>query len=334
MSRDFEITEDTFLTKWGVEPYDEGQRLDHFLKQKYRKLSREYLKKFIRDGRVQLNYKITKPSRILKNQDKVYVLTVRGKEPEVDLAYTVIYEDDTLLIINKPGNLPVHPTGRFFFNTLLTRLRIVGKNEIDQDKKFYIVHRLDRETSGVLAIGKTKEGCANLVDQFFERQPKKEYLAIVCGRMTKDEYIVEAPLRKDPYARIRLKMHTIDVGSSSLEEMNALPAKTIFRVEKRFSNYTLVRAIPHTGRQHQIRVHLDHLGYPIAGDKLYGNSNEELFLQNRHTPMKIEVEPGIFLHRQALHATKLSLRHPKTDEWMEFETDIPEDMASFLEKVN
>jgi RluA family pseudouridine synthase len=312
-------------------------RLDKFLKEKYRKLSREYLQRGIKDGAITLNHKATKPAALLRLHDKVYVMSKnRGKEPEVDFNYDVLFEDDTVVVVNKPGNLPVHPTGRYFFNTLLTQLRVENGNEVDQEKEFYIVHRLDRETSGVLVIGKNPAAAASLVTQFEKRATAKEYLAIVKGVVEKDSQVIDAPLGSDTRSEIRIKMGVVEMGADGeplyLPKSEVLPASTQVEVVERFANYTLVRCRPHTGRQHQIRVHLWHIGHPIVGDKLYGQ-NAEFFLRAINEPLSVEVEPGISLRRHALHAYKLGFAHPVTREAMEFTSPLPKELDDFLKQV-
>lgn len=328
-------TADSYLVTWTVQPGEVGMRLDLFLREKYRRLSREYLQKAIKEGRVTLNHENTKPSRILRVHDKVYVLSVKKEEPEVDFNYKVLYEDQSILVVDKPGNLPVHPSGRFFFNTLLTQLQVVNGNEVDQEKKFYIVHRVDRETSGVLVMGKTSEAAASLVDQFTRRKTEKEYLAIVRGVPEKDVYNIDVPLAKDPRSEIALKMHAVELGADGnplyIPKEEVWPAQTEVRVLERMQGFALVSCKPHTGRQHQIRVHLEHIGFPIIGDKLYG-APADLFLKNIKKALELEVAPGFFLSRHALHAHKLSLKHPATGERMEFSSELPEVLESFLVK--
>ncbi|NUM89316.1 MAG: RluA family pseudouridine synthase, partial [Bdellovibrionales bacterium] len=174
-------SDDTYLVTWTVEPGEQGQRVDVFLKSKYRRLTRGQIQNSIKEGRVTLNHEPVKPSRILRPGDRVFVVSVRGGEPEVDFNFRVIHEDETILVVDKPGNLPVHPSGRYFFNTLLTQLRVVNRNEVDQRKEFYVVHRVDRETSGVLVLAKTPVAANSLVKQFEGRRTQKEYLAIVKG---------------------------------------------------------------------------------------------------------------------------------------------------------
>lgn len=336
MAREHNTTADTYLVTWTVEPGEVGRRLDHFLKEKYRKLSREYLQRCIKNGRVTLNHKTSKPGQQLRLNDKVYVLSTRSTEPEVDFNYKILYEDEHLLVVDKPGNLPVHPTGRFFFHTLLTQLRVNNGNEVDQEKEFFIVHRIDRETSGILAIGKTKEAAADLVKQFENRVPKKEYLAIVKGEVEKDSFIVDVPLAQDQRAEIKLKMHVVEMGAKGeplyINKSEVLNAETHFEVVERLNGFTLVRCKPHTGRQHQIRVHLHHVGHTIIGDKLYG-TEAEFFLASLKEITSIQVAPGLSLSRHALHASKLKLQHPITKKEMEFVSELPRELDEFLQKV-
>lgn len=338
MAKDFDATENSYVMKWTVEPYDAGQRLDHFLKEKYRKRSREQIKEAIHDGLVELNYQPTKPARVLRLNDKVYVRSEKKNEPIVDFNYRTIFEDDAIIVVDKPGNLPVHPTGRFFFNTLLTRMQTVNNNEVDQNRQFYLVHRIDRETSGLLVIARDADSCAHLTKQFNDRKTKKEYLAIARGRMELDEQTVNLPLGKDPHSLVGLKMSTVALDAAGkplyLHEDAVLQAETHFKVLERVGNYTVVRVRPHTGRQHQIRVHLDAVGHPIAGDKLYGQAGTEVFLRNlQGENPHVEVEPGLSLSRHALHAACLGFTHPKTGEWMEFEAAFPEELENFLVQV-
>ncbi len=343
MAKEQRTHQDHYLEIWTVEPGEAGMRLDLFLKEKYRRLSREYIQRYIKDGKVTINKESgAKPSRILRVKDRISILSERKNEPEVDFDYQVLFEDEHVLVVDKPGNLPVHPSGRYFFNTLLMQLRIVNGNEVEQDKNFYIVHRLDRETSGVLVMGKTAEATANLVRQFETRVPQKEYLAIVKGWPEWEAQEIDAPLAKDPHAEIKLKMHVAELGPDGaplfLPASELLPAKTHVEVVERVGGagghgkYAVVRCKPHTGRQHQIRVHLAHVGHPIIGDKLYGVESD-IFLKNIMTTISIEVEPGLRLSRHALHAARLRFKHPATGEMMEVESTFPEELEEFLAEV-
>jgi 23S rRNA pseudouridine1911/1915/1917 synthase len=336
MAREHETKAGSYLVTWTVEPGEAGMRLDLFLKEKYRRLSREFLQKSIREGNVTLNHRATKPSQLLRLRDKVYVLSTKGSEPEVDFGYEILHEDDSILVVNKPGNLPVHPSGRYFFHTLLTQLRVENGNEVDQKKEFYIVHRLDRETSGVLVIGKTAKAAASLVEQFGKRETRKEYLALVKGVVAEDSFVVDAPLARDPRSEIRLKMHVVETDLAGeplyVPASEVLPARTAFAVVERLDGFTLLRCRPHTGRQHQIRVHLWHSGHPIAGDKLYG-TDAGLFLRSMQEILELPVAPGLSLRRHALHAHNLGFRHPDTGEELEFSAPLPPELAELVERV-
>ena len=337
MPREFEATENTFLMKWTVQISEADQRLDRFLTMKYKKRSREFVKRIIRDGRVTHNQAKAKPSRILRVHDQVHVTSERGNEPEVDFKYRVVFEDKDILVIDKPGNLPVHPTGRFFFHTLLTQLRINLLDDSDPDNDFYIVHRLDRETSGMLVIAKHREAGAHLVDQFAERKPQKEYLALVHGSPTQDYFLTEAPIGKDLKSRVDLKMATVELDSNGeplyLHRDSVLTAKTEFWVTERFAKHCVMRIKPHTGRQHQIRVHLVHIGHPLVGDKLYGASDEAFFRNLRGGNPLVEVGENTYLSRHTLHAAKLSFFHPSTNEWTTFETGFSGEAKEFIDSL-
>lgn len=337
MAREHHTKSDSYLVTWTVEPGEAGTRLDLFLKDKYRRLSREYLQRAVKDGSVTLNHHKSKPSQLLKVRDKVYVLSTNsGEEPPVNFDYQVLYEDNVILVIDKPGNLPVHPTGRYFFHTLLTQLRVQNGNEVDQKKEFYLVHRIDRETSGLLVVAKNPAAAADLTHQWEKKGVAKEYLAIVKGRVEQDSFVIDAPLGKCTRSQIKLKMAVVELGADGeplyLPKSELLPSKTAVSVVERVGNYTVVRCIPHTGRQHQIRVHLHHIGHPIVGDKLYG-PDDEFFLRTMRETVHVEVESGIELTRHALHAHKLAFRHPVTGEPMEFTSPLPAELDEFLKKV-
>lgn len=336
MARDHITTSDTYMVTWTVEHSEVGARLDLFLKQKYRKLSREYLQRAIKEGKVTLNHKQSKPGQPLKLWDKVFVLSTRGNEPKVNFDYKILHEDEDLLVIDKPGNLPVHPTGRYFFHTLLTQLRVDNGNEVDQKKEFFIVHRIDRETSGVMVIGKSSEAAAHLVNQFEKREPKKAYLAIVKGEVAEDKFTVDAPLGNDPRSVIKIKMHVVETDSSGeplfIPRSEVLPALTHFEVLERYQGFTLLKCIPHTGRQHQIRVHLFHKGYPIAGDKLYG-TEPAIFLQAINEMVSLPLGNGISLDRHALHAHRLEFTHPRHGQKMVFESALPPELQDLVQRV-
>ena len=337
MAREHETTAETYLVTYTIEAGEgNGMRLDLFLKEKYRKLSREYLQRNIRDQKVKLNHHPSKPSQILRTGDKVYVLSTRREEPEVDFNYKIIFEDEDILVVEKPGNLPVHPSGRYFFHTLLTQLRVENGNEVNQKKEFFLVHRIDRETSGILVMGKSSAAAAGLTAQFEKRETEKEYLAIVHGRVEKDSFTIDLPISSDTRSEIKIKMRVAELDFRGaplyVAPSDVLPARTEIEVVERLAKHTVVRCRPHTGRQHQIRVHLDHVGHPIAGDKLYGVESS-VFLNSLQNIVPIEAAPNVYLSRHALHAHSLQFRHPRTKEWMKFSSPFPLELDEFLQKV-
>ncbi len=329
------LTSDHYLVTHSVGPNQNGIRLDTFLKERYRKRSREQLKKAIDSGAISvrrnqgphLTVGRPKPSSQLIPGDEVLVLTERKPEPEVRFDYKILFEDEVLFVINKPPSLPVHPAGRYFFNTLLVHLKTQGhQTPLKAEREYYLVHRIDKETSGVLVLAKVKEVCAHLTRQFAERTTLKRYLAIVRGQCP-ESFVVDLPLKRATQSLIELKMIT-----STVEE-GGQPSLTTFRRLETFGDFSLVECLPKTGRQHQIRVHLDAVGYPIVGDKLYGMPEREAlrFYERRHlTP---EAEAKLLLPRHALHANWIQFTHPITGNRMEFEAPFPDDLSDFIRKV-
>ena len=364
-----------YLVKYSVGHTQAGIRLDRFLMARYRKRSREQLKKAIdsgaitisREGGKHLSLGKIKPSIALQQGDVVHVVSRRAKEPEVNFDYKVLFEDDAILVINKPPNLPVHPAGRFFFNTLIVHLKTKGyTNESESTNDFYLVHRIDKETSGVLLLAKTKEACNTLTAQFRNRETDKYYLAIARGIPTKDQFDVDASIGKNPESPIGLKMY------SRPEAMGGLTALTHFEKIETREDYTLLACFPRTGRQHQIRVHADIAGLPLVGDKLYGMSEKDcLVMLDHHRDLRLEemseevnedssdegsedlelVEEGedtadkpvnlryqqivnsLIIPRHALHAAGLRFKHPTTGKEMVFESRLPDDLREFFERL-
>lgn len=313
-----------------------GIRLDTFLKERYRKRSREQLKKAIDQGAISVNRSQSthlnlgriKPSFQLIAGDEVRVLTERKPEPEVSFDYRVLFEDETLFVIDKPAHLPVHPAGRYFFNTLLVHLRTEGhRTPLKAEREFFLVHRIDKETSGVLVLAKDKEVCTHLTRQFAERKTEKRYLALVQG-VPPEVFEADFAIKRSTHSLIELKM------MAAPESEGGQAAYTKFKLLEVFSNrhgrFSLVECFPKTGRQHQIRIHLALSGHPIVGDKLYGISEEEAlrFLERRDlTP---EALSKLVLPRHALHAAGLKFEHPMSGELLEFSAGLPPDLKEFM----
>lgn len=330
------LTDAYYLVTYTVGPGDLGSRLDAFLKTRYRKRSREQIQAAILDGSVTLERNPSskmqagklKPALQLFPGDRVLVRSERKPEPDVDFGYKILFEDSWLFVIDKPPNLPVHPAGRYFFNTLLTHLRTSGGTRpMDGDSDYYLPHRLDKETSGVLVLTKTSEACARLVTLFYERKTQKRYLAIVHGRPAQTEFEIDAPLRRSRTSPINVQM---EVAPNTSEAEGGLTALTRVRVLDTQGGYSLVECHPKSGRQHQIRVHLAHAGCPIVGDKLYGMPVQEALAYYERKHLSFEAQARLILPRHALHAAGLAFEHPMTGEKMEFEAELPRDLAGFF----
>ncbi|HAR42229.1 MAG TPA: RluA family pseudouridine synthase [Bdellovibrionales bacterium] len=325
------LSEDQYLVTHYVA--ETGLRLDAFLKTRYRKRSREVLKRAIDDGHIFLRREQSphlqigrlKASTQLIQGDEVQVLSERRPEPEVSFDYTTIFEDEVLLVLDKPANLPVHPAGRYFFNTLLVHLRTHGhKDPLKAEREYYLAHRIDKETSGVLVLTRDRDVCAHLVKQFSDRTTSKHYLAIVHGTPP-EEFEIKAALKRTTNSQIELKMMVAS------EEDGGAPSFTSFkRIETR-GKYSLVECFPKTGRQHQIRVHLEAAGHPIVGDKLYGMPEEEALRYFERKHLTPEAQARLILPRHALHAAGIRIQHPLTLQQLEFKAPLPADLRKFLD---
>ncbi len=311
-------------------------RLDAFLKERYRKRSREQVKRAIDAGSIilertqgaHLTVGRLKPSTQLVAGDRVLVVSERKPEPAVDFNYKVVYEDELLYVIDKPAHLPVHPAGRYFFNTLLIHLKTRGHSDpLRLEREYFLVHRIDKETSGVLVLAKEREACTDLTRQFAERTTKKKYLAIARG-VTPEEFQVNLAIKRHTHSLIDVKMMTATEeagGQSALTQFKRLSVH-----ENQHGRFSLVECHPHTGRQHQIRLHLEAAGHPIVGDKLYGMPEEEAvcFYERRH--LSAEAQAKLLLSRHALHAAEIAFEHPGTGVRMTFAAELPTELRSFL----
>jgi 23S rRNA pseudouridine1911/1915/1917 synthase len=312
-----------------------GVRLDAFLTDRYRRRSREMMKRAIDSGAIavtrtqspHLSLGRLKPSTQLIYGDEVMVVSERKPEPPVCFDYKVIYEDDTLFVIEKPANLPVHPAGRYFYNTLLVHLRTEAhKKPLQAEREYFLVHRIDKETSGILVLAKERSVCADLTRQFAERATEKRYYAVVRGRPREDEFEVALAMRRSTTSRVELKMCTAP------EEDGGLPASTKFKKLSQHGDFALMECRPKTGRQHQIRVHLESAGHPIVGDKLYGLDEDEAFRFFERQFISAEAQAKLLLPRHALHACWIRFTHPATGDKMEFHCDLPQELRDFLDE--
>ena len=283
-----------------------GMRLDRFLAQELADYSRSRLQALIREGHVTLNEKKARPREILRAGDIIRLVAPPPEKIETEpenIPLDVLFEDDDLLVINKPAGMVVHPgagnRSRTLVNALLAHCKTLSG--IGGKERPGIVHRLDKETSGCLVVAKNDFAHQSLSRQFAERTVEKIYLALVAGTMRKARGVIEAGIGRHPKHRQRM----------AVNEERGRSARTDYRVLQSHDGMSLVECTLHSGRTHQIRVHLHHLGHPILGDKVYG-------LQRR-----------LEFPRQMLHAWRLGFTHPRDGTRKRFEAPIP---ADFLER--
>ncbi|KJV07957.1 23S rRNA pseudouridine(1911/1915/1917) synthase RluD [Methylocucumis oryzae] len=297
-------------------PFDmAGMRLDQVLAELFSDYSRSKLQTWVKSGRVQVNGLMLKAKDKLEGGEWISLdaepEVVVTAEPEF-IPLSIIYEDDALLIVNKPAGLVVHPAVGNWHGTLLNAL-LNHQPSLETLPRAGIVHRIDKDTSGLLMVAKTLPAHTDLVEQLAQREIVREYLAITRGRMTSGGTIDE-PINRHPTDRKRYAVRE-----------SGKPAVTHYRVVQRFTHHTLIQAKLETGRTHQIRVHMAHIRYPLLGDPVYGGR----FQMPPGCGQALEYELRNF-KRQALHAAKLGLVHPETGEYMEWEQPLPDDMTRLL----
>jgi len=289
---------------------EEKIRIDLYLTQKEIYPSRSQIRNLIAQGKIRVNNNPVKPSYILKNGDVIGLALPENKELKIKaevILLDIIYEDEHLVVVNKPADMIVHPAGKIRSGTLVNALLYHCRDSLSGIGGVIrpgIVHRLDKNTSGLMVAAKNDFAHLDLSRKIKEHQVTKKYLGLVQGNMKDDSGIIDAPIGRS--LRNRKKM-AVTVEGKSRE------AITHFKVLKRFSGYTLVEATLRTGRTHQIRVHLAFIGYPIVGDQLYGHKRQ-----------------GLNINRQALHSHVLGFVHPSSKKYMEFCAPLPQDMQKII----
>ncbi|MCJ7604921.1 MAG: RluA family pseudouridine synthase [Dehalococcoidales bacterium] len=285
-----------------------GIRLDKFVGDRCPELSRTHARKLVDDGFITVNGHTAKPSLKLEAGDTVNV-TVPPEEPATlapeDIPLSILYEDKDVLVIDKPAGLPVHPAPGHPDHTLVNAvLNYLPELSADADPlRPGIVHRLDMDTSGIILVAKNRVAQANLSAQFSSRSVAKTYLVLVKGKLEPERGIIDAAIGRD--SRNRQRMAVVEKGRE---------ARTDYKVVRYIGNYTLAEIKPETGRTHQIRVHLNAIGFPVVGDATYG----------------VTVP---FLSRQFLHAHKLKFKLPSSGEEVEFESPLPPDLEQALQDI-
>ena len=301
-----------------VEQNYSGWRLDKYLCEKLPRLSRAKVQRIIAQGLVS--------QRALKNSTLIvpglsFALRRRKfQEPVTPTEVHEIYRDPSILVLDKPAGLPIHPTARYRRGTLVTLLQQVYGSR----PPIFPLHRLDRETSGILLCGCEPKGTRRLMRAFAEGQVHKEYLAVCEGAPPRDEFEVDAAIAEGGRV-VRIAVR--------IDRRQGKPARTSFEVLKRFRRegawFALLRARPHTGRQHQIRVHLREAGFPIVGDKIYGPDEGYFDRFSRHC-LEPEAWLKLRLPRHALHAALIRFEHPSSKSQVSFQSPLAADLQSFL----
>jgi 23S rRNA pseudouridine1911/1915/1917 synthase len=299
-----------------VQVKDAGTRLDSFLATCFEDISRATVQRWIREGSVKVNGTPRKSSYALSENERVEVIPLPASPPpELSpeaIPIEILYEDDDLVAVNKAAGMVVHPGAGNWTGTLANALLHHFSQMSQKDPlRPGIVHRLDKETSGVLLVAKNEFTHEALSRQFKERDVEKHYLALVYGHLEESSGKIDVPIGRDPRSRIKISTR----GKRTRE------ALTLYRVIQRFPGFTYVRAFPKTGRTHQIRVHFHHLGHPIVGDKLYGRAKSD----------KTGIAAAIKrIDRHFLHATFLSITHPITGKKIDFEAPLPNELEELL----
>jgi 23S rRNA pseudouridine1911/1915/1917 synthase len=300
-----------------VEPNYAGWRLDQYLCEKIRRLSREKVHRLIESSL--LSDAKLKPSSLVRPGQTFRLRRRAQEEPQTPTDLRELFRDDWLLVLDKPAGLPIHPTARYHKGTLVSLVKTLYGEGFQADP----AHRLDRETSGIVVCGRSTEACRVLMRAFMAGEVEKEYLAVVEGWPREERFEVDAPIAEGTEL-IRIAVRIDPVAGK--------PAKTRFQVLERFTRedepFALVRCFPQTGRQHQIRIHLREAGHSIVGDKMYGPDHGYFDRFSKHQ-LEPEAWERLRLPRHALHAAKISFAHPGTKEPVTFEAPLPEDLEAF-----
>ena len=291
------------MESFEVEAEQEGERLDKFLSIIYPEFSRAFFQKLIKSKQVSVNETPQKASYCVKIDDIVTVEIPDAVETTIEpenIPLDILYEDDDVLIVNKPKGMVVHPSAGHYSGTLVNAIMYHCKDTlsgINGEIRPGIVHRIDMDTTGSLIVCKNDEAHVNIAQQIKEHSVNRIYVGIVCGNVKEDSGTVEGAIGRHPIERKKM----------AINEKNGKPAITHYKVLERFKNYTYMQFKLETGRTHQIRVHMASIGHPLLGDEVYSN---------RKSPFKLQ--------GQTLHAKTLGFIHPTTGEYLEIDAPLPE----------
>lgn len=291
---------------------EEAARVDSYLAEQMEDISRSYIKKLIKENLVKINGEMAKASASVKEGDVITVempvTKKHGAEPQ-NIPVDIVYEDDDIIVVDKERGMVVHPAPGNVDGTLVNALLYHCKgrlSSINGVERPGIVHRIDKDTSGILVVAKTDAAHRGLVRMFARHDINREYLALVKGVVAENKARIQAPVGRHPTDRKKMAVNT----------KNGKYAVTHFTVLERFRNATLIKAELETGRTHQIRVHMSYIGHPLIGDEVYGKKSEKHQIRG-----------------QALHARSLGFEHPVTKQMMEFESEPPRDFQELIAEL-
>ena len=293
-----------------VDKESENNRIDKYLAEAFNGKSRSYIQGLIEKENIKVNGKSIKSNYKVKENDEILIAMPEALELEVeaeDIPLDILYEDNDVIVINKPQGMVVHPAPGNYTKTLVNALLYHCKDlsTINGVIRPGIVHRIDKDTTGVLVVAKNDESHNFLSKQLQTHSMKREYIALVEGRLKEDKGTINKPIGRNK--KDRLKMGIVDDGKRAV---------THYEVLERYKNTTLIKCVLETGRTHQIRVHMASIGHPLVGDEVYGFKKQRFKLKG-----------------QVLHAKTLGFIHPKTKEYMEFTTNLPEYYNNLIEKL-
>lgn len=289
---------------------DSGKRLDLFLSSYFQQWTRSHIQKLIKDGYITVNGQSIKSGYKLKLGDRIKVIEPEPRPVDVqaqDIPLDILYEDEDIIVINKPQGMVVHPAAGNYNSTLVNALlhHCRDLSGINGEMRPGIVHRIDKDTSGVLVVAKNDRSHVNLAQQIKDKTAVRKYIALVEGSIKEDAGTIDAPIGRHPVHR--KKMAVVPGGRRAV---------THFRVLERFKQYTLIEARLETGRTHQIRVHMAYIGHPVVGDPVYGYKKQSFNLKG-----------------QLLHAQCLGFKHPRTGRYMEFCAPLPDYFTDVICKL-
>ncbi|MCI8637962.1 MAG: RluA family pseudouridine synthase [Coprococcus sp.] len=291
---------------------EKGERIDKFLSRQDTESSRSYIQKLLQEGKITVDGKAVKANYRLNGEECIQVLIPELREPDIapeNIPLDILYEDEDILIVNKPKGMVVHPAAGHYSGTLVNALMYhckEGLSGINGVMRPGIVHRIDRDTTGSLLVCKNDTAHQNLAEQLAAHSITRIYHAVVHGILKEDEGTIDAPIGR----------HPVDRKKMSVNYQNGKRAVTHYQVLERFRNYTYTACRLETGRTHQIRVHMAHIHHPLLGDTVYGPLRHPFVLEG-----------------QTLHAKTLGIRHPRTGAYMEFEAPLPPYFKELLEKL-